>query len=290
MMWDEVFYLFIDGGYLRKVQEELFDAVFQGTQSLDFNLVKIVKRNPHVLARRTFYYDCIDNLPRKVGDVDESPEQVEARVKIEEERLERIDAVPGIEVREGYLAKRRNRGRVQKQVDVLLTVDMFDNAVRKNMTTAVLIAGDADFVPVVQAVKAHGTYVMLFAEPKSVATSLRRTADEYHPINFEQLCNWSMELQGDPQRFMKTFPKRMEINSQNYQRDSRGANFFKRGFVVRDGINYDVSESKSGQGGTFYVANAKGGAVAYSHQTDLEIARRLAVVHEGQVTWHADGS
>ena len=55
----------------------------------------------------------------------------------------------------------------QKGVDVLLAVEMLDHAFRKNMDEAWLLAGDADFVPLVEAVTRLGTWVNVIYDPRA---------------------------------------------------------------------------------------------------------------------------
>jgi uncharacterized LabA/DUF88 family protein len=55
---------------------------------------------------------------------------------------------------------------------------------------ALLVAGDSDYVPVVEEVKRRGVMVVIAAEKKSVADDLRRVADryiEFTPSFFEPL-------------------------------------------------------------------------------------------------------
>jgi uncharacterized LabA/DUF88 family protein len=54
-------------------------------------------------------------------------------------------------VRQGWLSP--GKKRQQKEVDVLLAVDMLTRSFYKNMTKAVLLAGDRDFKPVVEVVE-----------------------------------------------------------------------------------------------------------------------------------------
>lgn len=51
----------------------------------------------------------------------------------------------------------RDRNRGSKQVDITLTTEMLTHAHRRHYATAILIAGDADYCPLVRAVKAAYT-------------------------------------------------------------------------------------------------------------------------------------
>ena len=80
--------------------------------------------------------------------------------------MREIDA---LHVRTGKLASRRKR---QKQVDVLLAVDMLTHSHLRNTKNAVLLSGDSDFVPLVQAVIQQGTFVSLLYVGKHAAEYL----------------------------------------------------------------------------------------------------------------------
>ena len=70
----------------------------------------------------------------------------------------------------------RGRPRRQKGVDTLIAVDMLSGAFDRTFNVAILVAGDADFVPVVQEVKRRGAMVGLVAE-SSAADELKRAVD-----------------------------------------------------------------------------------------------------------------
>jgi uncharacterized LabA/DUF88 family protein len=86
-----------------------------------------------------------------------------------------------------YVFKRPKSGsnRPSKGVDISLAVDMLSHAHRKNYTLAILIAGDADYVPLVKAVKAEGSrvYVWFFDERYGLSRDLRMSADYYAEIS-----------------------------------------------------------------------------------------------------------
>ena len=74
---------------------------------------------------------------------------------------------------------------LQKGVDISLAVDMLSHAHRKNYALAILIAGDADYVPLVKAVKAEGSrvFVWFFDERYGLSRDLRMSADHYAEIS-----------------------------------------------------------------------------------------------------------
>ncbi|MFC1596574.1 NYN domain-containing protein [Planctomycetota bacterium] len=73
------------------------------------------------------------------------------------------------------------RGKRAKGVDITLTKDMLVHAFFDNYDFAVLIAGDGDYVPLVEEVKRFGkrVYVVFFDEQHGLNPELRRAADRF---------------------------------------------------------------------------------------------------------------
>jgi len=85
-----------------------------------------------------------------------------------------IEVLPDTEIGFGAL---RGRPRRQKKVDGLIAVDMMVGAFTNLFEVAILIAGDSDFVPVVDEVRRRGVMVVVGGVPESLADELRRAAD-----------------------------------------------------------------------------------------------------------------
>lgn len=115
------------------------------------------------------YYDCLDDA-QKDG---ESKSAFDARVESQRTYLSKIGSLPGVHLRTGTVMGRQRR---QKEVDVLLAVDMLTHGSNGSMGQAVLLAGDLDFRPVVDALVRTGVYVVVWYEktaaPK-ICTSLQ---------------------------------------------------------------------------------------------------------------------
>jgi uncharacterized LabA/DUF88 family protein len=82
----------------------------------------------------------------------------------------------------------RNKTRGSKRVDITLSVDMLTHAYQKNYDAAVLVAGDEDYVPLVNAVKNAGRRVFLWFVDNGLSPALKRSVDYYYDIA-EVLCN-----------------------------------------------------------------------------------------------------
>jgi len=176
-------YLFVDGGYLSKIFDGFTENWYGVRGSLNF----------HPLRRsydsvKSFYYDCLNDLP--IGA--ETPAQVEARVEVQEIYFDTVRQPRGSHVKLGSLTGSRKRRR-QKQVDIMLAVDMLSHAANKNMRRAILLAGDQDFIPVVEALVQLGLFVEVAGEPRSTSRDLRAAADGFRPIKLKEIIGWTKE-------------------------------------------------------------------------------------------------
>ena len=76
----------------------------------------------------------------------------------------------------------RTKGKGSKRVDISLTTDMLSHAFRDNYDAAVLVAGDEDYVPLVDAVANLGKNVFLWFVDNGLSQELRRRAHHYFDI------------------------------------------------------------------------------------------------------------
>ena len=77
----------------------------------------------------------------------------------------------------------KQSGSRSKQVDITLSTDMILHAARKNCETAVLVSGDQDYVPLVEAVKAEGCRVFLWFISNGLSPALERSVDRFFSID-----------------------------------------------------------------------------------------------------------
>lgn len=180
-------YLFIDGRYLGEVFRHAMKEVFAVEPSGEMDLALI---RHEAGAKKAFYYDCLHDL-RKEPETDA---EFKARVEIQQRVFANIRSLYGFHVQLGTL-KGGHRRREQKEVDVLLAVDMLTHASNRNMTRAVLVAGDLDFRPIIEALIRLGIFVEVWYEKKSAAKDLFDAADYGRPISWRALYTWgTMEL------------------------------------------------------------------------------------------------
>ncbi len=80
----------------------------------------------------------------------------------------------------------------QKQVDILLALDMFKLASSGKINLAILLSGDGDFVPVLQAVKEEGVLTKVIYSRESIDHELRLVADMHHEIGAADFRRWQL--------------------------------------------------------------------------------------------------
>jgi len=78
---------------------------------------------------------------------------------------------------------KKTKTKGSKRVDVSLTTDMLLHAARKNFEVAILVAGDEDYVPLVEAVKSEGRRVLLWFVSNGLSPALKRSADYFHDLD-----------------------------------------------------------------------------------------------------------
>lgn len=164
--------VFIDGGYLANVLKDRF-----GEAKIDFGVLSD-KLCTNVERLRTYYYYCM-------------PYQSSPPTREESERYAATDRfiyslrkIPRFEIRLGKLG-RRGAEFIQKRVDVLLSVDLVRMSWGHQIDRAILITGDSDFVPAVQAAKDAGVLVQLYYTPRFVHDELLQACDDRFEITKE---------------------------------------------------------------------------------------------------------
>lgn len=147
--------IFIDAGYLEKVLLKEFPG-----QTIDYGrLVTELATGKELL--RAYYYNCppFQSNP---------PTPDEARRKSSADGFyAALRRLPRFEVRLGRLEKRScdRCGALQfrqKRADLMLGVDLVNVSAKQQISKAILVAGDSDFLPAVTVAKESGVLVHLF--------------------------------------------------------------------------------------------------------------------------------
>ena len=165
--------LFVDGGYLNKILKKFFNA-----QDIDYlKLSDVICKDLRLRRLRTYYYQCMP-IVREGNKIDSMKQANMQRFLTNLRRLPRFD------VRLGRLQLIGGQFR-QKMIDVLMSLDIATMSYENQIQHAILIAGDADFIPAIKKAKDYGIIVHLFYHPSSVHNEIMDEVDERHEINFE---------------------------------------------------------------------------------------------------------
>jgi uncharacterized LabA/DUF88 family protein len=144
--------VFIDSGYLSKILKLAFNSTRINYEKFsDYLCSGDYKR------LRTYYYDCMpyqDNPPT---------EEQRKRYAAHDSFLYNLRRLNRFEVRLGKLIYiPAVNDFIQKRVDVWLSVDLVRMSWDHQIKKAVLVTGDSDFVPAIQAAKDAGVLTVLY--------------------------------------------------------------------------------------------------------------------------------
>ena len=166
----------IDNGYLSKILKNHF-----GKPNLDYEQFSnnLCKENEDRL--RTYVYMC---MPYQSNPPTPEESQMYADADRFKSALEKFSR---FEIKLGKLQKIEGIFK-QKMVDVLLSVDLVHLGWSRQIQTAILVAGDRDYVPAVKAAKNAGLLVRLFYKAP-IHDQLRKECDEPIEITEELIQN-----------------------------------------------------------------------------------------------------
>lgn len=170
--------IFVDGGYLREGLKKEF-----GDDRISLGGFKVLVN--HLIGRvgnarirgeliRTYYYDAI---------VDESEKK---KRQEQSSFFNQMQNLPLCTVRLGRLVKTAE-GYRQKGVDIMMAIDMLSKAYANHYEIAILLAGDGDFVDLVEAVKDAGKRVYGAYLAEHVSKDLRESFDLMITLTEEEL-------------------------------------------------------------------------------------------------------
>ncbi|MDA0677442.1 MAG: NYN domain-containing protein [Chloroflexi bacterium] len=115
--------------------------------------------------RRVYYYNIRQEAFEGGSNVSE-----------QDRFLSSLYDTPYLEVKLG-IWKQRGGTMVEKGVDVMLAVDLVTRAYRDHYDTAIIVSGDADFFPALQAAKDVGKHVEVAAFDTNISSEAARVAD-----------------------------------------------------------------------------------------------------------------
>jgi len=149
--------VFLDGGYFQKVLEKDFDR-----PRVDFALLGPELARGFEPLLRMYYYNC-----PPYQSANPTPRERDL-VRNADRFYYSLRRLRNFEVRLGRLEFRGVSSETgqpifeQKRVDVQLAVDLLMLSYSKQIATAVVVAGDSDFIPAFQAAKDQGVRVVLY--------------------------------------------------------------------------------------------------------------------------------
>jgi uncharacterized LabA/DUF88 family protein len=261
-------YVFIDGEYLRRTHREAMQQFFGLDGELE--LSPIMRQAE---ASRVYFYDAIDH---SLG-AKETAEEYQARVIPLERFFSYLQSLSGFHVRPGSVS--RGKRRQQKEVDVLLATDMLTHGFNGSMGKAVLIAGDVDFRPVVEALVQHGVFVHVWYHRSSFAQELPGAADFGYEIRFRDLYEWNSQ----------SFKDSHHIPSEHWQAGDRGGLLVGVGSI--GGWRVELREHRNpAERSWFYLWIDTGRLDSLVvRDPDVELLERYVAVQFGPVNWEAKG-
>jgi uncharacterized LabA/DUF88 family protein len=155
--------VFIDNGYLSKVLNDgkkidflkFCDKVCDGKERL-----------------RTYFYDCKPYIS--------DPPTNEEKIKTSQYNkfAGKVEALPRFQMRFGKLRKNKDGSYEQKRVDILLAVELVRLSWSGQIGHAVIVTGDSDFVPAIEAAKDAGVITRLYYSRTAVHDELLSAVDE----------------------------------------------------------------------------------------------------------------
>lgn len=163
--------IFVDGAYVDFMMREEFKGARVAFERFFPALIP-----PRAELLRAYYYACGPH----VSDPSTADERERQR-RFDRFRTQ-LEQIPRCEIRLGKLSRREDpkSGAVryeQKRVDIQLGIDVVRLAIRQQISELVLVAGDSDFVPAIQAAKDEGVLCRLY-HGRSPHRELRQAFDE----------------------------------------------------------------------------------------------------------------
>jgi uncharacterized LabA/DUF88 family protein len=173
--------IFIDGAYILS-QLKTLNLAPDYERLADYFLKPLRKSVPLDLLRCYFYY-CPPWMSAE-------PTETEKRRMAEHTTfLNEVQSIERWSMRLGKLQRRWDGHREtfeQKRVDVLLSVDMVRHSAAGHIQHAIIVAGDSDFIPAIEAAKESGATVTLWCgNENTVHRELKELADIVHTIDWK---------------------------------------------------------------------------------------------------------
>jgi len=83
---------------------------------------------------------------------------------------------------EAPMVFKKHRTKGSKMVDISIATEMLVQVIRKNIDAVALVAGDEDYVPLIEAVKREGCRVLLWFLENGLSPHLKAASDYFAPL------------------------------------------------------------------------------------------------------------
>ncbi len=186
--------VFIDGSNLYHVLTQSC-----GRHDLQFDKFALKLANGRDL-KRIYYYNI------------RQESETNPNMGVEQQKfLDSMYDTPYVEVRLG-IWKQRGDIMVEKGVDVMLATDLVTHAYKDHYDTAIVVSGDADFYPALQAVKDVGKHVEVAAFDMNMSAESGRVADVV--VKFNKTFFTGLWMSRSQSRSRATAASRPEVSDE----------------------------------------------------------------------------
>lgn len=186
--------IFIDGGYA--LSQFKHNRINPDYTHLPEYLLKPLRETVPLDLLRCYFYYC----PPWVSN--DPTEDEKRRLETHNTFVKDFEELNRWSIRLGKLEKRWDGQKEyfeQKRVDVLLSIDMVRHAAAGHIQHAILLAGDSDFIPAVEAAKDSGVTLTLWCgRENTVHKDLIRAADEVHTFNWRDFPQIKGPVNAEP--------------------------------------------------------------------------------------------
>lgn len=171
----------IDGGYISKLNKKEFASRDGKPCKIDYGKIgQILTARHDCELLRAYYYDCPPHVSKNPRQEEKEKQRKFDQFLYNLRKLDRFS------VRLGQLKKYYHEDGTpdfeQKGVDVQLAIDALTLTLKNKVNKIILISGDADFVPVIEAIKDEGVEAILYYHESSVHRHLLEACDTKNPI------------------------------------------------------------------------------------------------------------
>ncbi len=175
--------IFIDGAYLLSLAKD--KGISPKYEDLADYFLKPLRKSVQPDLLRCYFYYCAPWMST------EPTENENRRMEEHNIFMQEIESLERWAVRLGVLQRRRDGYKEyfeQKRVDVMLSVDMVRHAASGHIQHVILVAGDSDFIPAIEAVKESGATVTLWCgEDNTIHKDVVQLADMVHHFDWKKM-------------------------------------------------------------------------------------------------------